>query len=636
MLPPYEASPWLGMGLVLVGGLLEEAGIGARALRFLDDPTDTPADVMDAAARTAWSSPPMDDRLARIEALARRHAGWFDALLDRLAAVPEPVLGLSVWRHNADVTLTLTRRLKERRPDLLVVLGGPEAVTFAGDLQQPWVDAVASRRAESVAVPLFRAALAGRLGEVSLEGVWVNPRHGTPPAAPPPRLDSPRIPPIDYTRHVALVRGTPAPDVPFLLSLGCPFRCVFCSNTNLYPDLQFREAARVAAEMDQAVRAWQALHAGGPAPHLSLTLCDAAANAWPAQFDALCDAIAAARWTTSTALQAMIIIDGRITPARVVKYLAAGLTRPFFGLETASERLRRRVKKPGRADEVARALETIGAVGGGRMQVSVNVIVGFPEETEADYRETLDFMDWAIDLGVISELGVMPLMRMPDAMDQGLLATAEGPTRGYDWRTPTPGGDPRVRARRFLGVFERFGGRLVVSSPIPREHLIRRLLPELGDDEVEAWLDRHGRVSTYFGAPTAPAGDPVRQAGLSAGDDGEAAPDVAGEHGLKLLLGELLRQVEASGGLDGWRLHELVPAGDGAVALFAREGALQAVDIEPDVAERRALVRAAGFALGYRGQWQGRACEARPEWVRGLAARLEALLGGGGGAQSTR
>jgi len=394
MLPPYEASPWLSMGLVLIRGLLAEAGISAHILRLLDDPTASPEAVIDTSAHTAWSSPPLEERLARIGDIAHAHAPFFQSLLDQLATLEQPILGLSVWRHNADVTLEITRRLKLLRPDLTIVLGGPESVTSPHDLAQPWIDAVVSQRAEAVAVPVFRALLHKTPADAALEGVWLNPRSlPTPHTSPSPRPETGPIPPLDYRTLLELVRVNPKPDIPFLLNLGCPFRCVFCSNTTLYPDLQFRDANRVAAEMDQAVRAWQHLYPYTEAPPLSLTLCDAAANAWPAQFDALCDAIAAARWTTPTSLQAMIIVDGRITPERVSRYLAAGLTQPFFGLETASERLRRRVKKPGHIHEVAKALETIHQASEGRMKVSLNVIVGITVETDQDYQETLDFLD---------------------------------------------------------------------------------------------------------------------------------------------------------------------------------------------------------------------------------------------------
>ncbi|MCC6873670.1 MAG: hypothetical protein IT378_05105, partial [Sandaracinaceae bacterium] len=220
MLPPYEASPWLGMGLVLVRGLLHEAGIEARIQRFLDDPTQSPEPVIEASLETAWKEPSLEARLARAGKVVDENPEWSQPLLHTLAGAPERVVGLSVWRHNADVTLELTRRLRAMRPDATIVLGGPEATTNGNELAQEWIDAVVGPRAESVAGEVMRAAIDRTLDRVAdLDNVWVHPRHrGTQRPGALRHGAMPALPRMQYEGVLSLFRGDWLPDVPFLLS----------------------------------------------------------------------------------------------------------------------------------------------------------------------------------------------------------------------------------------------------------------------------------------------------------------------------------------------------------------------------------------------------------------------------------
>src|SRR5262245_14523337 len=176
--PPYLASPWMGIGVPLLHGVLAAEGLRARVVRFLDDPLDTPEDIVDTSTTTLWGDPTFEERMEAIGRLAVRHAAWFDRMLDLLLAGPEKIFGFSIWRHNADVTFELTRRLKAARPDCIIVLGGPEALESVDELAQEWVDVVVAGPAEGLVAQLVRACLAGEVRKMAaFEGVWINPRH---------------------------------------------------------------------------------------------------------------------------------------------------------------------------------------------------------------------------------------------------------------------------------------------------------------------------------------------------------------------------------------------------------------------------------------------------------------------------
>lgn len=555
-------------------------------MRFLDHPMDVPKEIFDASIETLWSAPTLEERMSRARGLASTNEAFYARLLDVLLAGPETLFGFSVWRHNADLTLELTRRLKERRPDAIVVFGGPEAIEAPSDLGQPWVDVIIGTGAESLAPLVFGALLARDLDEVGAwEGVWLNPTLRktkrltlrSAPALPP-------IPSIDYAPILPLLIGDPEPAVPVLMNIGCPFRCGFCTNTTIYPTMEWGSVDRIFAEMDQIVRAWATLFPGEPR-RLTLEMCDATINADPEQFDALCDLVAAADWPIRPEIHGCFIVDQRITPDRVKKFIAAGISRPFFGLETASQRLRKQLKKPGRIEAIADALVAFRDAGAGKMTVNFNVIIGLPDETEAEFYETVRFLEWAAGLGVVSDVSLMPLSRSPSAMDQALLTDTGGDPRGLRWSSEGPGGSPEVRCRRYLAVFEHFDGILPITSVVPRDIVIRWLMPDAGEAFIEQWCRKHGRADEYFGAPTS---------------------DVAGVDEAQPLIPSLARGTAVGAGwiVDGW-----FPRQGAYVLQLSGPGQQRfAMQVSPRDDARPAFTRTKSFNLSYLREFSGAAC----------------------------
>jgi hypothetical protein len=490
--PPYLASPWMGIGVPLLHGVLAAESLTARVVRFLDDPLDTPEDIVDTCTTTLWGDPTFDERMTAMRRLADRHGAWFDRMLELLLAGPEKVFGFSIWRHNADVTIELTRRLKAARPDCIIIFGGPEALESLEELTQDWIDVVVAGAAEGLVGKLVRACLEGEVRKMAaFEGVWIHPRHRPAVHLLRHRAEIPPLSPIDYKTLLPLFLVERWQSVPVLLNIGCPFRCGFCTNTSLYPEANWGSAERLVDEIKTIAEAWVELFEGEP-PILNIEFCDATVNAQPAQFDRFLRAIARATLPVRPTMHGCFVVDHRVTAPRVRALLAAGFNSIFFGLESASPRVRRAMKKPGTIGSVRRALTTIREVGAGRMKVNFNFIVGWPDETELEYQATLSFVEWAASLGIVTDIGAMPLVRTTLAMDTELFAHAGGAGKGVAWESSEPAGSAELRCRRFMGVFERFHRILPVTSVLPRKKVIRWMMPDLPDVILDGWISVHG------------------------------------------------------------------------------------------------------------------------------------------------
>lgn len=569
-LPPFAVQPWLSMGVALHAALLERAGMRARVVRPLAPPFDVPETVADASLRTFAFDPPMP---ARLEAMARAYEAepaWFDRLVDELLACGAPVVGLSIFRNNVDVSLQIARLAKARDPRVRIVLGGPEAIEDGEALRLPWVDAVVGLDAEATLAPLARALLDGTLPQ---------------PQPAPPR------PAIDYAALLPLLVGEREPVVPLLLNAGCPYRCGFCTSQNIYGRFEPGSVERALAEMDAIVGGWRDLH-GGPPPPLAIQLSDATTNALPDQFDELLRGVIdrLPRWGMRPLLRGQTLFDTRITDQRVRLWDEAGFHNPFFGFDGATDGLRRSLGKPGSVAQVLGAIDVFARSGG--KGLTFGVPVGLPGETDEAFKGAEAFVDAVLARAPdVIEITVLPYVFFRSAQDPALVAMNQGDARGVLWRAPVPGGDPAERGRRFMRLFERIDGRVPTSSPVPPYLALPAMLPDEDPARLAAWMDRFGRVFDEL----SPLAD------RAARDPATLAAWVQAE---RLLAGVRPRA--------GWdRVESVRVAADGEppalVVLFRRRGGDEraALCLEPLDPTRKAFARTRDYNVSYRVDWCG-------------------------------
>jgi radical SAM superfamily enzyme YgiQ (UPF0313 family) len=146
-----------------------------------------------------------------------------DQILESLLARDPRILGLGVYIWNVDAATRLVRELKRRRPELVIVLGGPE-VSYETDEQEivQLADYVIAGEADLAFAALCRELLAGHAREQKVI------------AAELPVLDRLNLPYDLYTEEDIAQRV-----IYVEASRGCPYSCEFCLSALEIPVRQF-------------------------------------------------------------------------------------------------------------------------------------------------------------------------------------------------------------------------------------------------------------------------------------------------------------------------------------------------------------------------------------------------------------
>ena len=174
------------------------------------------------------------------------------AILDRGPAL----VGFTCYLWNIQRTIWIARQLKAARPDLHILLGGPEITADnRWVLEEPCVDLAAIGEGEQTFVELLAALHDGR-GLDGIAGLWsrkgdspifADTKIGTVPRAALTNLDlvsSPYIEGIlDATEEQTMLMET---------SRGCRYRCKFCYYPKSYDSIYRMSAAEIEANLRHA------------------------------------------------------------------------------------------------------------------------------------------------------------------------------------------------------------------------------------------------------------------------------------------------------------------------------------------------------------------------------------------------
>lgn len=333
-----------------------------------------------------------------------------DEIAARIPAAATAVGITCMFTHEWPMVVHLVERIKRRRPDVSVVVGG-EHVTAMPEfsLATSRADVLVLGEGEETARELF-GALARRASLDAIAGIAyrsgaeivVGPRRARATA-----LEAIARPAWDhfdleaYHRH-RFIGGVYSADltVPMLATRGCPYQCTYCSSPNMWTTKWVpRDPADVADEIEGYVRRYGARNF----PFYDLT------------------AVIRKEWIVAFCRQ-LIDRDLRIswqmasgTRSEAIDYEVAELLRQSgminmaYAPESGSDRTRRYIKKRMHSDRLFASVE---AASRSELSVAAYMVIGFPHDGRAEMRETVAFLREIARRGV-NDLGSGYYMALP-------------------------------------------------------------------------------------------------------------------------------------------------------------------------------------------------------------------------------
>ncbi|MER8401217.1 RiPP maturation radical SAM C-methyltransferase [Mesorhizobium sp. M0306] len=318
--------------------------------------------------------------------LARLRDVAVPAYLDRLMAVVDwtrfDVVGFSSTFQQNTASFALARRIKEAHPGAIIVFGG---ANFDGDMGLAWLEAIhwidfAIAGEADEAFPRFLAALADGGDPLSVPGVLGRLRGRAVQQAGRgfvSNLD--QVPLADFSDYIARARTlvteppleTVRPALPFESSRGCWWgqrhHCTFCGLNGQSMGFRSKSADRILAELAHYSREFGALR------------FEATDNILDHRYF---DSVLAALAEAGAPYDLFYEVKSNLDRTDIARLLAAGVTSIQPGIESLSSAVLKLMRKGVRGIDNVNALRWARYYG---LDVSWNILFGFPEERQKDY-----------------------------------------------------------------------------------------------------------------------------------------------------------------------------------------------------------------------------------------------------------
>ena len=329
--------------------------------------------------------------------------GTVDQVAGDVIGLNPRIVGFTAYDANYALSVALARSIKQKRPDVQILFGGPSATFCASHIlqKQNAVDACVLGEAEETGVRIFTTRLDGPAFDEPQPGVAFRRGGGVVCGSMPPLVGftCKSLPPqsaLDSTPSPYLSNILTDGRTGILSGRGCTHQCQYCCFAALgRKTLRLHSVERVLAELE-----WIAAHQARTGEHYVVAIHDDAFTLSPTRAKNLCQAIA----DKNLGLVLSCITRADALDDELIRMMRdAGFVGMAFGLESAVPSVLRatgKVRPPDwpnpdlepERDFVARVRNSVETAKKCGFNVGVSIILGLPTETTADAVETLRFV----------------------------------------------------------------------------------------------------------------------------------------------------------------------------------------------------------------------------------------------------
>ncbi|OGL44301.1 MAG: hypothetical protein A2161_22500 [Candidatus Schekmanbacteria bacterium RBG_13_48_7] len=297
--------------------------------------------------------------------IQQNHHTEYDNVVDRMLECD--VIGFSCFKSNIESTYEFVKLLKSKCNSPRIILGGPE-ITRQYYKNNFKLNHEIFSYADFSVVGEGEKPLLGYL-----EGLKNNVKHAEFEQVK--NLDDlpfPRYKNLNFHNY------RKNNSVPMLFSRGCTRNCRFCSERLLYKGFRIRGISNIIEEVRYHKLNNNITH---------FIFFDSMINADIRLLEKLCDQIignfGSINW------EAQISIRNDMHPTLLDKMKRSGCYHLFVGLESGSDSILSRMNKGFTSNE---AIDFFRKLNNSGLSFGVSLIVGYPGETDHEFKESLDFL----------------------------------------------------------------------------------------------------------------------------------------------------------------------------------------------------------------------------------------------------
>jgi anaerobic magnesium-protoporphyrin IX monomethyl ester cyclase len=297
-----------------------------------------------------------------------------DDIVTRVKDQPPDLVGITCMTVEDPRAVEIARRIKHERADVPVMVGGAHVNAVGpGALEEgEGFDYACVGEGEHLVCEL--ADTLERDGDpATIPGLVSRRGDGLvvgPPRPPPDDYDALPFPAWDLFR--------PVKTLPLITHRGCPFKCVFCSHNSGFKP-RYRTPANVLDEVEQILERF------GPT---CIRVEDETFGLHMGRTKAILEGIIARGFHQRVRFSAQTRVD-RVDEEFIRLLKTANFETLELGVETGNPEVLRKIKKGITLEQVEYAVALAKANG---LKVWCKFILGHPDETHAEIRDTVDFI----------------------------------------------------------------------------------------------------------------------------------------------------------------------------------------------------------------------------------------------------